>query len=275
VAEFAPDLYRGSAGYYDRYRLPYPQAMITDLAHVAGPGRLLDLACGTGQLTFPLYPRFTEVWAVDSERDMVELVRHKSAAAQAGNIRPVVSTAETLHAAPGYFELAVIGNAFHRLHRDLVAARVLRWLQPGGHLALCWSSGPATGDTDWQRTLAAILDEWTAALDAEGRVPAGWDLPRRHRPDAQVLSEAGFEVTGRREYAVGHRWTLSQIAGYVRSTSVLPATVLGGQAAAFDADLAARLGPLTAAGTFTQLVSSAYDLARKPAQVEGDVADGR
>jgi hypothetical protein len=51
--------------------------------------------------------------------------------------------------------------------------------------------------------------------------------------------------------------------------------VLGGQAAAFDADLAARLGPLTADGTFTQLVSSAYDLARKPAQVEGDVADGR
>ena len=50
---FAPDLYRGSAGYYDRYRLPYPEAMITDLirrAGVSGRGRLLDLACGTGQL---------------------------------------------------------------------------------------------------------------------------------------------------------------------------------------------------------------------------------
>ena len=197
---FAPDLYRGSAGYYDRYRLPYPEAMITDLvqrAGVSGRGRLLDLACGTGQLAFPLRRWFTEVWAVDSEPDMVETVRAKAAAAGAGEVRPVVSSAETLHAEPGYFELAVIGNAFHRLDRDLVAGRVLGWLEAGGHLALCWSSGPWTGEEDW-------------------------------------------------------------------STSVLPASVLGDQAAAFDADLAARLGPHSEGGAFGQTVSFACDLARKP-----------
>lgn len=50
---FAADLYRGTAWYYDRYRLPYPEAMLADLvrrAGVSGQGRLLDLACGTGQL---------------------------------------------------------------------------------------------------------------------------------------------------------------------------------------------------------------------------------
>jgi len=75
---FAPDLYQGSAGYYDRYRLPYPDAMIADLvrrAGVSGRGRLLDLACGTGQLAFPLRRWFAEVWAVDSEPDMVEAIR--------------------------------------------------------------------------------------------------------------------------------------------------------------------------------------------------------
>ena len=75
---FAADLYRGSAGYYDRYRLPYPEAMLADLAAragVCGRGRLLDLACGTGQLAFPLRRWFREVWAVDSEPDMVELAR--------------------------------------------------------------------------------------------------------------------------------------------------------------------------------------------------------
>ena len=172
---FAPDLYRGSAGYYDRYRLPYPEAMITDLvrrAGVSGRGRLLDLACGTGQLAFPLRRWFTEVWAVDSEPDMVEAVRAKAAAAGAGEVRPAVSSAETLRAEPGYFELAVIGNAFHRLDRDLVAGRVLGWLRPGGHLALCWSSGPWAGEEDWQRALAATLAEWGTALGAEGRVPA-------------------------------------------------------------------------------------------------------
>ncbi len=112
---FAADLFRGTAGHYDRYRLPYPEAMLTDLvrrAGVSGRGRLLDLACGTGQLAFPLRHWFRQVWAVDQEPDMVEVVRAKAAAQGAGDVRPIVSDAETLDAEPGYFELAVIGNAF-------------------------------------------------------------------------------------------------------------------------------------------------------------------
>jgi SAM-dependent methyltransferase len=266
---FAPDLYRGTAGYYDRYRPPYPAEMLEDLvrrAGVSGPGRLLDLACGTGQLAFPLRRWFAEVWAVDREADMVDAVRDKAAATRAGEIRPVVSDAETLDCAPGHFELAVIGNAFHRLDRDAVARLALGWLRPGGCLALCWSSGPWAGEAAWQRALAATVDRWQARLGAEHRVPAGWDQRRQRRPDVQVLSEAGFEAVGRRQFTVGHRWSLAELAGYVRSTSVLPAVVLGDEAAAFDADLAAELGPYRDGdGGYAQTVSFAYDLGRKPA----------
>jgi SAM-dependent methyltransferase len=265
--EFAADLYRGTAGHYDRYRLPYPEAMLADLtrrAGVSGQGRLLDLACGTGQLAFPLRERFSQVWAVDQEPEMVQAVRDKAAAAGAANIRPVVAGAETLDAEPGYFELAVIGNAFHRLRRDLVAERILGWLRPGGCVALCWSDGPASGEEDWQRALAATMDKWRAALGVEHRVPAGWDLPQRRRPGREVLSDAGFEWAGREEFITEHRWSLPELAGYVRSTSALPAPVLAGQADAFDADLAASLGPFGDAGVFTQTVSFAYELGRKP-----------
>jgi ubiquinone/menaquinone biosynthesis C-methylase UbiE len=267
---FAADLFRGSAGYYDRYRLPYPEAMLTDLvlrAGVSRRGRLLDLACGTGQLAFTLRRWFSEVWAVDQEPDMVELVRAKAAAAGAVEVRAIVSSAETLRAEPEYFELAVVGNAFHRLDRDLTAGRVLGWLKPGGHLALCWSSQPWSGEADWQRALAALLDRWMTALGAEGRIPAGWDLARQRRPDLQVLSDAGFEVAGSHEFAIGHRWSLPELAGLIRSTSFLPAAVLGDQGAAFDADLAATLGPYGDAGAFSQTMSFNYELARGPALV--------
>ena len=83
---FAAGLYQGTADYYDSYRLPYPDTMIEYVvgqAIVDGQGRLLDLACGTGQLTFPL-----------------------------------------------------------------------RWLKPGGCVALCWSDGPQAGDEEWQRAFA-------------------------------------------------------------------------------------------------------------------------
>ena len=101
---FAADLYRGAAAAYDRYRLPYPAAMTADLvrrAGVSGRGRLLDLACGTGQLAFPMRRWFTEVWAVDQEPDMIRVVRARAAAEQARNLQPVLSAAETLSAPPG------------------------------------------------------------------------------------------------------------------------------------------------------------------------------
>jgi len=267
VVRFAVDLYRGSAGYYDRYRLPYPEAMLTDLirrAEVSGHGRLLDLACGTGQLAFPLRRWFGEVWAVDREPDMVEAVRAKAAARGAEDVRLIVSDAETLGAEPDYFDLVVIGNAFHRLNRDAVAGRVLGWLKPGGHLALCWSSQPFLGEEDWQRALAALLEKWQVALGAKDRIPAGWDLPRQRRPDLQVLAEAGFEVAGRHEFTAEHRWSVPELAGLVRSTSFLPASVIGDQAAAFDADLAASLGPYSDGGAFTENASFICELARKP-----------
>jgi len=266
---FAADLYRGAAAAYDRYRLPYPAAMTADLvrrAGVSGRGRLLDLACGTGQLAFPLRRCFAEVWAVDQEPDMVRVVRAKAAAEQARNLQPVLSSAETLGAPPDYFELAVIGNAFHRLNRDLAASQILGWLQPGGHLALCSSSQPWTGEQTWQRALAAVLDRWKAALSAGARIPAGWAEARSRRPDSRVLSDAGFELAGSFEYAIEHRWTVPELAGLIRSTSFLPAAVLGDQGAAFDADLAASLGPENQDGVLTETVSFEWELARKPDQ---------
>jgi SAM-dependent methyltransferase len=221
---FAVDLYRGTAEYYDRYRLPYPEAMTEDLiarTGVSGQGRLLDLACGTGQLAFPLRRSFAEVWAVDREPDFVQMVQAKAYRLGAGNIRPVAADAETLGAEPGHFELAVIGSAFHRLDRDLVAARLLHWLRPGGYVALCWADVPQLGDLEWQRALAALLGRWQIALGATDRVPANWAEPQRRRPDAQVLSEAGFETAGRRQFPVEHRWSLAELAGYVRRTGVM------------------------------------------------------
>jgi SAM-dependent methyltransferase len=67
---FSPDLYRGTAEFYDRFRLSYPDPLISDLVHrtrPSGRGRLLDLACGTGQLAFALRSSFAEVRAVDQE----------------------------------------------------------------------------------------------------------------------------------------------------------------------------------------------------------------
>jgi SAM-dependent methyltransferase len=265
---FSPDLFQGKAQYYDRFRLSYPDALISDLTRrtgASGRGRLLDLACGTGQLTFALRSSFAEVWAVDQEPDMVGVVAAKAAAAGADGARilPVVARAQELDAPPGHFELAVIGNAFHRLPRDLVAGRVHGWLQPGGFLALCWSSGTQAGPLDWQVAFDGLLGRWQTALGGVGRVPANWDQGRRQRPDASVLSGAGFELAGRFEFPAEHRWTLPELAGFARTLSALPAAALTEHAAAFDDSLSAELGPYARDGHLTETVIFACELAVK------------
>ncbi|MGJ5892789.1 methyltransferase domain-containing protein [Streptomyces niveiscabiei] len=335
---FRPDLYRGTADYYDRFRLAYPDTMLADLVHRASPsghGRLLDLACGTGQLAFPLRAWFAEVWAVDAEVGMGDVVRAKAGAGgevadagaggggdaadakavgdrvgvgrgvgrvrdvaagvavgggmvdigagadvragatevavtgDAAYVRAVTAKAEDLEMDAASVELVVIGNAFHRLPRDLVARCVLSWLEPGGHLALCWSTSPWAGPLDWQQAFGAVLRRWQAALGATSRVPSSAEQLRRTDPDGEVLRRAGFEPAVRHEFAVEHRWTLGELAGHVRSTSFLPPSVLGDRAAEFDGDLMAVLSPYTVDGHLTETVSFAYGLARRPGVASG------
>jgi SAM-dependent methyltransferase len=289
-ADFAADLYQGTALDYERYRLGYPTQVLEDLLDrcwPSGQGLLVDLACGTGQLAFALSPRFAEVWAVDQEPDMVRVVADKASgkasgsvagkAAGAGRVRPVVSRAEDLEVPDGSVELVTIGNAFHRLRRDAVEAWVHGWLRPGGRLALCWSTSPWVGDTPWQRALADVIARWRTRLDAADRTPPGWDRDRRDRPDAVVLGDAGFEVVAHVESGAEHSWTIPELVGHLYSTSFLPRAVVGAHAAAFERDLLAELSPhaehgpiivhspRAELGTLTETVSFAYHLARRPA----------
>jgi SAM-dependent methyltransferase len=264
---FRRDLYQGTAGYYDRFRLPYPQALTGDLAHRSGAdgtGRLLDLACGTGQVCFALHARFAEVWAADQEPEMVAVVRDKARAAGLPHVRALAASAEDMSAPGASFDLVTIGNAFHRLPQDAVAARAFGWLRPGGFLALIWGSSPWDGQQPWQRALARTMDRWRARAGARDRVPAGYEQDRRERPDRGILAAAGFEIAGRYRFPVAHEWTPETLTGFALSTSVLSPAALGGMVADFGDDLRRELHACAASGRLTQTIDYAYDLARRP-----------
>jgi ubiquinone/menaquinone biosynthesis C-methylase UbiE len=259
---FRTDLYRGTAPYYDEFRLPYPAALVEDLcrrASVRGGGRLLDLACGPGTVTFALADRFDEVVAVDLEDEAIEFAERKAATLGVGNVTWVAGRAEEVET-DGAFDLVTIGTAFHRLDRRRVAEKAMRWLRPGGHLALLWSTTPLHEGAEWQRTLRDLVVDWLDRLGATDRVPADLDRHRSEHPHQVVLQDAGFDILGRYEFAGTHEWTADAVIGFVYSTSMLSRAVLGSEVDEFERDVRARLGtePLREDATF------AYDLARRP-----------
>jgi len=265
--EFRADLFEGTAERYDRFRIGYPRPLLDDLvrrAAVSGRGRLMDLACGTGQVAFELADSFAEVWAVDLEPDMIRLVREKVLAAGARHVSPMVSSAEDLVAPRRAFELVTVGNAFHRLNRESVAASTYGWLQAGGCLALLWADAPWAGKQDWQKALFQTLQRWMATAGATDRVPARWERAREQRPDAMMLAQTGFEHLGAFHFPTEHRWSVDDLTGFVYSTSFLPRHTLGMSVAAFEADIHTALDQVARVEGLWQAVDFAYDFFRRP-----------
>ena len=263
--EFRPDLYRGTAEFYDRFRVPYPAPLLDDLCrrtNATGRGRLLDLACGTGQLAFGLAARFAEVCAVDQEAEFIELARANAQDHGVDNIEWVAGRVEDV-AFDHDVDLVLIGNAFHRLPRRRVAESARGWLVPGGHLALVWSRPPWDGDLEWQRVLALVMRDWMAVTGAEDRVPANLEQHLADVPHAAVLTAAGFEILGVHDFPTPHEWTVKQLIGFLYSTSVLSIPALGIQAPAFEEDLRDRLLAVAPDGVFRETIDFSYTLARQ------------
>jgi SAM-dependent methyltransferase len=130
-----PSLYSGSAAYYTRGRLAYPQALVDALAaelHLDGSGRLLDIGCGPGSLTLPLAGLFEEAIGLDADQDMLGEAGRLAARAGMLNTRWLHMRAEDLPAGLGTFRLATFAQSFHWLDRLQVARTVRGMLDAEG-----------------------------------------------------------------------------------------------------------------------------------------------
>jgi trans-aconitate methyltransferase len=265
---FPRDAFAGTAAYYLRYRVPYPQALLRDLverAGVTGEGRLLDLACGPGRVALALASSFREVWAIDLEAEMIAVGQHEAAQRGVNTITWMVGTAEALQAPPASFELITIGEAFHRLDQRLIAKGALQWLQPGCCLASLGSDGVMAGKEPWQRLVAEIVRRWTSRARPSGdgaAQPQPISGPAHYQ---QVLHEAEFEDVASEAFVEAHTWTIETILGYLYSTSFCSKHVLGDIAEAFEADLRAALLAHGPSGTYREQIGFGYTIGRKPA----------
>jgi SAM-dependent methyltransferase len=138
-------LFDRSAKAYDAARPGYPERMIEDLIHGSGlpeTARILEIGCGTGQLTVPLAEYGYAITAVELGSNLSRL-----AAVNLGpfpNATVVCADFEQWDVKPSAYDLVVSAQAFHWIEPAIGYPKAHAALRFGGHLALIWNLFPGS-----------------------------------------------------------------------------------------------------------------------------------
>ena len=152
---------------YARYRRGYPAAAIdaiVDAFRLSSNDVVVDLGCGTGQLTVPMAARVRSVVGIDPEPDMLWLARGHDE--NVPNVSWVLGSDEELPVIAASLGNCPIGavtvaTALHWMDDLVVFQTAQKLVRPGGGVAVVTNGMPLWHlDTDWSRLLRGFLEGW-------------------------------------------------------------------------------------------------------------------
>ncbi len=247
--ERTSNLFKGTAWYYARYRLAYPKAVISLLREQIGGERLVDLGCGTGELSVPMANYVKEVIGVDPQEEMLNEARLRASRADISNISWRCCRAEDLNIEPSSVDMVTIGAAFHWMDRPLVVARAGRWLKKGAPIAILGWNSTWNGQEPWQEIAREVLTNWLGPRKAGKK----GSFIEPSEPHEVVLAKAGCHVT-ETVFEEPQCWSLEEFIGYLYSTSFASHEVIGDRALAFEEDMRRRLLQFDSSGIYKEKV---------------------
>ncbi len=173
-------LFDGVAERYERSRPGYPVQVAEFVAVTGGLGpgaAVLEIGCGTGQLTERLAYSSYRLTAIDVGPAMVAAARRRLAGA---GVSFRTTSFEDLDAPDGSFDLVISSAAFHWIDPGVAFTKSARLLRPGGWLALVGTEEVYGDPLD-----AALEALWVAHGDTSG----AWD---RRLSDPEAIAATGL-----------------------------------------------------------------------------------
>ena len=181
---------------YERARPGYPPeavaALVTACRLDAG-SRVLEIGCGTGQLTRSVVPVGARIRCLEPGPALA--ARARRALARYPNAEVVITTFEDALEEPGSYDAVVSATAFHWIDPGVGFPKAAIVLRPGGVLALLTNAHAAGGSQEeireeiaaLHRTFAPELGDWRfpppARIEAAARrgkdIAAAWRAVER------------------------------------------------------------------------------------------------
>lgn len=211
---------------YDRARPKYPADLVDDLCALAAlPGRasILEIGCGTGQLTVALAERGHRILCIELGANLAAVARHNLApfplaAVETGSFEQWDPRSRT-------FDLVVSATAWHWLDPAIRLQKAAVLLRPGGALAVVHTHHvrPAGGDSffnEVQQVYVALglSDDRAGPLPPE-TVPDEWP---------EVTASGMFEPPAFRRYLWPCTYTADEyiavLETYSPNRAMAPAT---------------------------------------------------
>lgn len=246
-------LFAGTAWYYARYRPGYPEAFFTDVVarfRLDGTGRLLDLGCGTGQLTVPLARHVSEALGVDPEPEMLVEAAARARELDVTNVSWTQGSSEDLPGQFGRFTLVTMGRSFHWMDRERVLTALDGMVEADGGVVMANYSCLVRPVTAWQRAVEELQPRFLPVGALPGSGPASSDESHE-----SILARSPFPKVHRKVHEFTREWTVDGIIGYLYSTSLPLRRLLGDRRSAFEEEVAATLLAIEPSGRFIEPVS--------------------
>ncbi|MNW56255.1 putative methyltransferase YcgJ [compost metagenome] len=218
MSDYGPDLFKGTAWYYSRYRPPYPSSLIRFLVNkfsLNGEGRLLDLGCGTGQLALRFSDWFEEIVGVDTESEMLDEANRLSSDKKLDNVKWVQGRAEERVCDWGVFRLVIIAKAFHWMDRESILDILYNSSDTNGGVAIIDNTGKQE-PLRWQLKVNEVVRRWLG--DARRAGNSTYTPPKERYED--IVRKSGFKNVQRHILpSYSYTWTVDSIIGNLYSTS--------------------------------------------------------
>jgi SAM-dependent methyltransferase len=210
-------LFDRSALDYDAARPGYPEALIAAIAARSGAaegGRILEIGCGTGQLTRLLAARGYRITAIEIGEELGKLA--ESNLERFPDVNVIHADFEKWDVEPGAYDVVASAQAFHWIAPNIGYPKAYEALQPNGSLALVWNLFPGSDAPVYQ----ALADVYRTCAPQLGQAAGRhWFGDRIERTVQGIAASGLFEEPDVVRIPWATRYTTSRYLQLLRTFS--------------------------------------------------------